>query len=194
MKEVFQIALNLSYSTRPQDSTTSAYLFSVLTHQPYINTVLTQHIESAVDILKNDSQNEARNQSEADNEMGAKSLNHPHDNESTQKDNNGAKHKNEAEDTTKGPRKEGNEELKLGNALCNPEERGRYFLLLILLKSLESQYEIAKTSLAVAAANKPLYPTIQCMRYCFAGVNFRLSFYSTLSFNLCIVSVLSLFY
>jgi len=119
---VFQIALNLSYSTRPQDSTTSAYLFSVLTHQPYINTVLTQHIESAVDILKNDSQNEARNQSEADFEMGAKSLNHPNDNESTQKDNNGAKHENEAEDTTKGPRKEGNEELKLGNAL---QSRGK---------------------------------------------------------------------
>lgn len=48
-----------------------------------------------------------------------------------------------------------------------------FFLLTVLMNNLEKQADIAKQSLIVAAANNPLYPTIQCMRYCLQEVNFR---------------------
>ena len=51
---------------------------------------------------------------------------------------------------------------------------GRQFLLLvILLKNLKEQAGIARNNLIVAAANCPLYPTMQCMRYCLAYIDFR---------------------
>ena len=46
-------------------------------------------------------------------------------------------------------------------------------LLVILLNSLHEQVAVAKSNLIVAAANSPLYPTMQCMRYCLADVDFR---------------------
>ena len=46
VQELFDTALCLSVSTRPQDSVTAAYLFSVLTHDSRTHTIATRHLET----------------------------------------------------------------------------------------------------------------------------------------------------
>ena len=46
-------------------------------------------------------------------------------------------------------------------------------LLWILLKSLEDQTEVANSNLLAAAADKPLYPTMLCIRYLLCKIQFR---------------------
>lgn len=166
LEEMFEIALNLSHSTRPQDSTTAAYLFSVLTHLPGIHKMLTQHVE-VVPIL---------NKCAIPGSVGGKSENVAsklteteavNENQSATGSNNQSEAgKNGAESTVIEPK------VPLLYGTGNNKENGHYLLLSILYQSLEAQCQTAKTSLAVAAANKPLYPTIQCMRYCFSSVDF----------------------
>ena len=46
VQELFDTALCLSVSTRPQDSVTAAYLFSVLTHDSRTHTIATRHLKT----------------------------------------------------------------------------------------------------------------------------------------------------
>lgn len=62
--------------------------------------------------------------------------------------------------------------LKIKDLKDNSSGRCLY-LLVILLNSLQEQVDVARNNLIVAAANCPLYPTMQCMRYCLAVIDFR---------------------
>ena len=46
-------------------------------------------------------------------------------------------------------------------------------LLQALLRLLVEQVAVAQTSLILAAANRPIYPTLHCIRYILEGVDFR---------------------
>ncbi|XP_033733610.1 thyroid adenoma-associated protein homolog [Pecten maximus] len=112
LEPLFDTALTLAASTRPQDCTTAAYLFKVLLVQPGI-----------YDILKN-----------SDSYQAKLFL------------------------------------TKQMETFCLPSvdnnQSGRSLLLLwILLSYLQDQKEVAKGSLIMAAANRPLYPTLHCIRY-----------------------------
>ncbi|XP_060588753.1 tRNA (32-2'-O)-methyltransferase regulator THADA-like [Ruditapes philippinarum] len=155
VKELLDISLSLSESTRPQDSTTAAYLLSVLTHQHNMHTVLTQHIQtSQSEDLKCDLETEAL---KSDN--GKECID----------ETNVIKSENDREVLREGKNKKSLVNVRGGDS----ELVRRYILLEILMKNLQIQTETAKSSLIVAAANKPLYPTIQCMRYCFADIQYR---------------------
>lgn len=47
------------------------------------------------------------------------------------------------------------------------------FLLEILLKLLDDEIMVAKQSLITAAATRPMYPTLHCIRYILQEVDFR---------------------
>ena len=151
VKELLDISLSLSESTRPQDSTTAAYLLSVLTHQSNMHIVLTQHIQTC-QYGTIDLETDCSGQGSVDGT-------------------------NLTESGAVVPRQRTDVEKLLTNVRGGESELvRRYILLEILTKNLESQTVMAKSSLIVAAANKPLYPTIQCMRYCFAEVQYRYCF------------------
>ena len=46
-------------------------------------------------------------------------------------------------------------------------------LLQALLRLLVDQVAVAQTSLILAAANRPIYPTLHCIRHVLEGVDFR---------------------
>ncbi|XP_048737624.2 thyroid adenoma-associated protein homolog isoform X2 [Ostrea edulis] len=58
-------------------------------------------------------------------------------------------------------------------ASSNDSSRGTLLLVWILLLYLEDQLKIAKNGLFIAAATKPMYPTLHCIRYILFGVNLR---------------------
>lgn len=61
-------------------------------------------------------------------------------------------------------------------ASSNDSSRGTLLLVWILLLYLEDQLKIAKNGLFIAAATKPMYPTLHCIRYILFGVNLRYAF------------------
>ncbi|XP_052228091.1 thyroid adenoma-associated protein homolog isoform X2 [Dreissena polymorpha] len=140
LSQLFRIALDLSQSTRPQDSTTATYLFQVFTRQPHSMDILIQHIHNL-------QQSQAANSTKDPTERV--------ENNETIRDEN----------VTQGG------EL-FQHALSSGKLDGSYLLLVIFMASLGEQYMVARTSLAVAAANKPLYPTLMCIRYCLDRINF----------------------
>jgi hypothetical protein len=125
-----------------------------------MHTVLTQHIQTS------QSENQKSEDLKCDLETNAKT----HD---CGKDRIDEANVIESENDRE-VRKEGKDKKSMINVRGGDSELvRRYILLEILMKNLEIQTETAKSSLIVAAANKPLYPTIQCMRYCFADIQYR---------------------
>lgn len=178
IKELFEIGLSLSESTRPQDSTTAAYLFSVLTHQQNLHKVITQHIKTDLCNTQKETKNADEELIGTDNKASAddKMLESEADRNNQKAD--GSDNSGTLTKESRGlHQRDSNEHLRLAeNFWCShgdSELTRRFMLLCVLTKSLESQAGVAKTSLIIAAANKPLYPTIQCMRYCFADIDFR---------------------
>ncbi|XP_052801972.1 thyroid adenoma-associated protein homolog [Mya arenaria] len=150
LQEVFDLALTLSQSARPQDSTTGAYLFSVLTQQPRARDILLQYIHPSGGGNDGGSLTGDTGTAHISQVTGAVYEKH---------DLNEVKESLAKEYNVRGS---GDSEVSQS-----------YLLLRILLSSLESQYRTAKTSLIVAAATSPLYPTLMCMRYCFNNIHFR---------------------
>ena len=163
---MFEVALTLSSSTRPQDSTTAAYMFKVLIYQPAIFQILKNH-RTSLNKKRIENENEAGYQKEATCHTDIPGNKTDNTSQLVQDGRCESDHFNE-------------------NSICGPAEdeirityigddlMGRRFLLLvILLKNLREQASIARNNLIVAAANCPLYPTMQCMRYCLAYIDFR---------------------
>ena len=79
----------------------------------------------------------------------------------------------------KGARREGGQETGLEKAVreMGVEDGGTMSatlqLLQALLRLLVEQVAVAQTSLILAAANRPIYPTLHCIRYILEGVDFR---------------------
>ena len=141
-------------------------MFKVLIYQPAIFQIFNNH-RTSLNRKRTENENEAGCQKEA----------------TCHSDIPGKKTDNTSE-MVKDQRCERNHYNK--NSICGPAEdeiritdigddlMGRRFLLLvILLKNLKEQAGIARNNLIVAAANCPLYPTMQCMRYCLAYIDFR---------------------
>ena len=156
------MALSLSCSSRPQDSTTAAYLLKVLLHQPFVLQTMKEHGTSLHRKL-NQNQNEAciqneagRNEKEAGPEAHVPELKALDLNDSTD------------------IKKKSKSIFRASDLVIEDNDAGRRLLLLmILLDSLKQQVDVARDNLIVAAANCPLYPTMQCMRYCLADIKFR---------------------
>ncbi|KAK3597815.1 hypothetical protein CHS0354_029374 [Potamilus streckersoni] len=111
MEALFDVALKLSGSTKPQDCTTAAYLFRLLLHQDDCYEILQSQV---------------------------------------------------------------NKENKLPLPGITNSNFGRRLLLLwILLKYLQDQRVVAEKNLLIAAANRPLYSTIHCIRYILSDVDYR---------------------
>lgn len=121
LTKLLQVSVQLAGSTRPQDSTTGAYLFKVILLQTDVYSIL---LTQSVDIIKpyivTDKLNELHFPSVENNQSGRSLL-----------------------------------------------------LLQILLSCLQDQLEVAKNNLIMAAANRPLYPTLHCIRYLLCDVNLR---------------------
>ncbi|XP_069117931.1 tRNA (32-2'-O)-methyltransferase regulator THADA-like isoform X2 [Argopecten irradians] len=112
LEPLFDTALTLAASTRPQDCTTAVYLFKVLLVQPGIFDIL-KNFERCQKRLFLTKQRESFSLPTVDDSQSGRSL----------------------------------------------------LLLWILLSYLLDQKEVAKGSLIMAAANRPLYPTLHCIRY-----------------------------
>ena len=161
-RSLFDVALTLSCSSRPQDSTTAAYLLKVLLHQPTIFQTMKDHGTS---LHRKSSQNgkEACVQNEAcgiENEAFLRKQ-VPECQMQTFCENSNSEEKSKTL-------------YRTDNLDIADSDAGRHLLLLvILLNSLKDQVVVARDNLIVAAATCPLYPTMQCMRYCLADIHFR---------------------
>ena len=165
---MFHVALALSSSTRPQDSTTAAYIFKVLIHQPAIFEILNNH-KTSLNRKRIENEKEAFTQKESNIQIQALTTK----NEDISQEIRGHKIESTQNIVSSESLKDSKEDI-LKSTIIEDDILGRRFLLLvILLKSLQEQVDIAKNNLIVAAANCPLYPTMQCMRYCLAYINFR---------------------
>ncbi|KAL4224170.1 hypothetical protein ACF0H5_017623 [Mactra antiquata] len=176
IEELLEISISLSESTRPQDSMTAAYLLSVLIHQPSLYNVLKQkalmHIsddESSSTDLAGCDQDDGKEVPKK--EAKVVTINSNKENKMADEENMMTYDSHNVADF--------NDVTKTDDEYCDVIKPAddtkisrRYLLLCILLRSLTSQMKTAKKSLVIAAANKPLYPTIQCMRYCFNDVEF----------------------
>ncbi|ESO99953.1 hypothetical protein LOTGIDRAFT_112768, partial [Lottia gigantea] len=115
LKELFDTCVKLSVSTRPQDSTASAYLARCLLQ-----------IDGIADVMKG-------------YKLDLKIL------------KNGTK-----------------------NGIDSSEPHSNYLqFVLLLLLSLQDQTEFAKKGLVLAAANRPIYPTIHCIRYILGDIKLK---------------------
>ena len=163
---MFEVALTLSSSTRPQDSTTAAYMFKVLIYQPAIFQILNNH-RTSLNRKRIENENEAGCQKEATCQTdipGNKS-----DNIYLIGKDQRCERNQHNENSISGPAEDEIRITDIGDDLMGR----RFLLLVILLKNLKGQTSIARNNLIVAAANCPLYPTMQCMRYCLAYIDFR---------------------
>ena len=156
---LFNTALTLSCSSRPQDSTTAAYLLKVLIYQPAIFKTM-QECGTSLNRKLRETGKEACGRKEADvqNEAGG-----------IEKEACPQKQASEFE-----TQKENQTIFRTDDIDFEDSDSVRRLLLLvILLNSLKEQVDVAEDNLIVAAANCPLYPTMQCMRYCLADILFR---------------------
>ncbi|XP_050405333.1 thyroid adenoma-associated protein homolog [Patella vulgata] len=109
LKELFQTCVELSVSTRPQDSTASAYLARCLLKLEQTSVVIDAH------------------------KINLKVIAHC-------------------------------DKIQLNTDCDRDGVRYLKFLEMMIL-SLQDQTEVAKKGLIIAAANRPIYPTIHCIRY-----------------------------
>ncbi|KAK6183578.1 hypothetical protein SNE40_011032 [Patella caerulea] len=109
LKELFQTCVELSVSTRPQDSTASAYLARCLLQLEETSVVIDAH------------------------KINLKMIAHC-------------------------------DKIEL-NADCDRDGVRYLKFLEMMILSLQDQTEVAKKGLIIAAANRPIYPTIHCIRY-----------------------------
>ena|SRR6218665_211119 len=62
----------------------------------------------------------------------------------------------------------------LGNcALVTGLNRKRLCLTEVLLDLLQDEVKVASSNLMLAAATRPMYPTLHCIRYIFADISYR---------------------
>ena len=169
---LFQVALTLSSSTRPQDSTTAAYTFKVLIHQPAIFDILKSH-STRQHRKWNDDKNEAGCQKEA---VIYKEASITGSEAVTQHIECQRVTETQTEADVMMETSRLRDFMAFSCIINNIENNnlGRSCMLLVtLLNRLQEQAAVAKSNLIVAAANSPLYPTMQCMRYCLADIDFR---------------------
>ncbi|XP_070182085.1 tRNA (32-2'-O)-methyltransferase regulator THADA-like [Littorina saxatilis] len=146
-KALYSAAMQLAVSTRPQDCGTAAYVFKFLLHQPCSSVV----VRSCKPILQSGSEGLSSGE---------------HTLESTSDGN------------TPQPRKDTAEVKELKTLLQEIESADtntspHLQLLHALLVVLVDQISVAQTSLILAAANRPIYPTLHCVRYILDGLDFR---------------------
>ncbi|XP_074661192.1 tRNA (32-2'-O)-methyltransferase regulator THADA-like [Tubulanus polymorphus] len=113
---LFNCVLALTCTTKPQDSTTAAYILRLLVRQTELFTVLTHPSEFSLDFS----------------------------------------------------------EMPYGINVTENDLEGRSLLTLsVLVSSLSEQLEVAKKTLLHAAATRPMYPVIHCIRYLLSTINLR---------------------
>lgn len=166
---LFQTALKLASSTRPQDCTTAAYLLRVLLDQPLIRQVVTQskdNLDQPQDVKQNST-----------------SPSHAKDKDEDSSVNPKASEEDSAIKSESSAHGGGDEE-------AGGDMSERYLVVLkVLMLHLKQQLEVANKSLIHAAATQPLYPTMHCIR-CLLS-DFDLRYENTLIIYLFIILTLS---